>query len=430
MGPAAEKSRRLIVARTIVVRGLSILAAFLLAALVSRLLGPEAAGAFFLIYAVVALAATLGRFGTDNLALRVLGGDSRSPLRDVMQMGGVALLWSAAGIVVCVVLLEILIGRDVTIGMAILVSTSVLPQAMSVLAGAVMRGLGYLSTGVWAELGSMPAVATLALGGMALADPSATGLDSSLIALAIGSWGTGIWSVPLAWLLARARLGAGSEQRGFVTFARTRFAQLLPMMGTSLLYYGLVWAPVLVLSVTSTLIEVSYYSVALRLANLVLLLPTIQVSYLAPQFASLYYSGNLEELNSLARRSVWHVVAITSVPLIVLCAAAPWIVSLIYGADFADAAPIVVVLSCGSFLGVLAGQVNQLMLLCGLERFAFGLTSSVVILWATAGLWIAGSFGAMGVAWMAALLSVAYGLLAAVRLKVSKGIRAYIRVRA
>ena len=51
----------------------SIFASFLLTIAVARVLGLQEAGVFFFVMSVTAVAATFGRFRTDNLALKLLG---------------------------------------------------------------------------------------------------------------------------------------------------------------------------------------------------------------------------------------------------------------------------------------------------------------------------------------------------------------------
>ena len=60
---------------------------------------------------------------------------------------------------------------------------------------------------------------------------------------------------------------------------------LFSMMSTAVLYYSLPWAPLIVLCARATPAEAAYYSVALRVAGFMAVVPNIQVTYLAPIMA-------------------------------------------------------------------------------------------------------------------------------------------------
>ncbi|WP_188436231.1 lipopolysaccharide biosynthesis protein [Microbacterium murale] len=286
-----------------------------------------------------------------------------------------------------------------------------------------------LASGVFAELGSLPLIATVVIAGAGSILPGGITLNGALGAMTIGAWATAAWSLPLAVTMSRRKL---IDQDGSsvpaAEFFRTHRRRLASMMGTSTLAYGMVWAPVFVLSVTADLSQVSYYSVGLRLANIVALLPTIQISYLAPEFARRYYADDVKGLNALAGRSAFLVGAITVVPLLVLVAFATPIMTLLFGVEFAAATPIMVILSIGVFLVMLLGQVNQLMLLCGLEGTALLLTLSGLVMWSTLGMWIGAQTGAVGTAWLGATASVVYSITAAIALQRRSGIESYARI--
>ncbi len=415
--------------RTIGARGGSLLATFLLSASAARFLGPELAGAFFLTYTIVALFATVGRLGTDNLALRLMGGDTKSPLTDITRLLVLASVGGIAAFLVGAVVLLLVLGDRLSPAIGLIVATCIFAQALAVVSGTVLRGLGMLASGVFAELGSLPAIATIILASLGLIGPGQVTLSAALLAMTVAAWATMAWAVPLAVLMVRRKLSdQGTAPARAVEFLREHRKRLASMMGTSVLAYGMVWAPVFVLSIVGDLTQVSYYSVALRLANIVALLPTIQISYLAPEFARRFYAHDLTGLNALAGRSAFQVSAITAVPLMILIVFASPIMTIAFGSEFAPAAPIMVILSVGVFLVMLMGQVNQLMLLCGLESTALALSFSGLVIWVTVGTWLSAQSGAVGTAWLGAVVGVSYSAAAAVALKRRQGIRSYARI--
>ena len=412
-------------ARAVFSRALAILASFLLTVAVARMLGVEAAGSFFLAFTSLTVIATFGRFGTDNLALKICGGDSARVRTELGHSAAIAAISSLVGIGLVYVVLTVtgyvLPGLNPRWNLLIL--SAVLPQAFAVVAGSVLRGRGRLALGIIAELGSIPAVSIVLL--LLCGASGILSLTTALLSFVAASWLTALWAVAAAaaTLQSEPVLPGEPTGGGFREFLLSHLGQLSSMMGTSLLFYLLTWSPLYALSIASSLANVSYYTAAARLANLVALVPSIQVSYLSPAFARHFHRGEIRELNSLAQHAVRQAAALLLIPVVVLSLASPWIVHVLYGATFAPAALPLTVLAVGVFLVALTGQVNQLMLLCDLESPALIQSVILVFLWSTAGLWVAGHFGATGVAWFGAAVGLLYAVSAAWLLRTKRGIQ-------
>lgn len=408
----------------VAVRAASILASFLLTILVARLLGADAAGTYFLVFTSLAIMATLGRFGTDNLALKICGGASEHVRRDLIYS---AILATATSLIAIAAVNLLVFLVDIQLpGIAaewiVVVSTSVLPQVFTVLAGAVLRARGKLATGTLAELGSLPILATVFLLAIFFSDSLST--TTALLALTAASWLSAAWSVPsaVASLRGDMRLAAQGKHQSFSKFVGRYGRQLNSMMGTSLLFYVLTWAPIYALSITGSIVGVSYYTAAVRLANLMTIVPSLQVSYLAPAFARLFHLDRIDELNKLCARSVRQVAAVLLLPTLVLGLGSAPIVGLLYGADFSPAALPLSILAFGTYLVSLFGQFNQLMLLCNLEAQALVLNMVLVFAWATAGLWVASTLGIVGAAAFGIGVNLVYAVVASWMLKSRRNI--------
>lgn len=415
--------------RALIVRAASIAASFLLTVLVARLLSIEDAGAFFLIFTSLTIAATFARFGTDNLALKQCGGDTENLQSELRHSATLVLgagilsalaLWGIAGLVGSAEL-------GVEEPAALLVASAVIPLSLGVLGGAILRGRGYLGLGVFAEVGSVPSLTAAALLGFGFFGTLNLGIALSTYALA--AWATLLWVVPAAVrsLIADAPSGERGPTIGLIQYLRQRISTLSAMMGSSFLFYVLTWMPVFALTFTSSLAEVSYYNVAARLANLVALVPILQIGYLAPSFARLFQMSDISALNALASRSAKQASIVLVLPILVLVGGAHWVVTFLYGPEYAPAATPLAVLSASAFVVVVVGQVNQLMLVCDLERFALVLNVGLVLLWSTAGLLVASNFAADGAAWFMLGTTVVYSTASALRLRQARGIKSYVR---
>jgi len=418
--------------QAVVARGASIFASFLLTVAVARLLGATAGGTFFLVFTSLAVLGTLARFGTDNLALVLFGRAGNGLRRDVVRMLGISVAGSALSVAVAAAALmfahQLLPG--IALSTALIAATAILPQALSVLAGVILRANGRLAIGTLAELGSIPALTiTVLIVEATMAVPT---LAAGVLALSVGSWLTAAWAVPVAVRSLGALPLDGSapeSSKSMADFLRSHFRPMASMMGTSLLFYVLTWAPQFVLAITRGPSDVAFFTVAARLAAFIGLVPSIQVAYLAPAFARLYHRAELSALNDLCNRSAWQAGLAAALPTLIVIAASHPLVSLLYGAGFSDAATPLVLLTVAGFLSVVVGQVNQLMLVCDLEGSALLLNLAWLAAWVTAGLslsWVGGVVAASGFALGSGVL---YAALAARLLAKTRGIYSFMRLR-
>lgn len=411
-------------------RGASILASFLLTVAVARLLGASASGTFFLVLTSLAVLATIARFGTDNLALKLSGGADGLTTQDALWLLAVACSIGLAIFLLATAAFPSMhpLFRGIELPIAVIVLSAVVPQALSVVAGAILRGSGRLALGTLAELGSMPALALLLFA--AEAGFGRRDLTGALIALAIAGWATSAWAVPTALLEVRSHEPIRAPARRYPSYLRRGARQLASMMGTSLLFYVLTWAPVFVLAVTSSPSDVAFFAVAARLAAVITLIPAIQISYLAPAFSRLYHRHEITALNKLCNRSAWQALAVAAVPAAVLIAATRIVVVDLYGAAFVAAATPLVLLAIAALVTVASGQINQLMLLCDLEGTALALNLGWLVAWLTVGAASATRWGVTGASVFMLASTVPYVALAVLVLAKRRAIYSFVRAPA
>lgn len=396
-------------------RGVAVAGSFLLTLVVARMFGSESAGAFFAVTTLLTLFATFGRFGVDNLSLKMLGGGGHLGGRLLGLLRFSVVVSISLAVVLVLVLWATGFGYGgASWGVLALTVTSVVPLALSVIAGTWLRGLGSLGFGVVAESGSVPLLALALM--LAFGDG---GLESALLLYALAAWLTALWSVPFAV----ARLG-GWRRPMPLPDIREIAPQLGYMMAMSLLVFGIVWAPVFALTFFGTLTAVSQYTIAFRLAGFLQLVPVMQVSYLAPSFARLYQASDLVSLSALGRSSSRNGAMLVLFPALVLLILAEPLLQLLYGAEYVPAAAALRVLTVMFVLQVAFGQVSQLMLLCDLERAATVLSGTVLVLWFACGSFAA-ALGAMPIALVSAILTLGNAGVGAYLLH-RRGIRSFL----
>lgn len=395
--------------RTVAVRCYSIAATFALSVVVTRTLGVGDAGAFFLVFTVTTLLATLGRWGTDTLALKVVAAGQERAARVAWQLLGAAAVIStlvaAAAVAGLPVLLDTVTKVDVPHAAVRLGAVAIVPAAASIVASAILRGRGRIASGTFAELGSTPTLTVAAL--LGLGAWVSSDLTRTFAVLLAASLVTATWAVvACAVALPRSTSGA-ADDLPVATMLRTNAPALWSMCGTAVLFFALTWAPVLVLSTVAGSDQVAYYTVAARLAAFVTLIPAIQSSYLAPSFAALFHDRDLATLNALARRATVQAVALGGLVTLAIVVA-PRTFLAIFGQDFDAASAAVRVLTISALLVAAFGQVPVLMLNVGLEHRSVLLAFVVLMVGSGVMLALGGSSGAVGVAWANCVALVAF----------------------
>jgi len=403
----------------------AILVSFLLTVVVARVLSVDEAGVFFVLFTTVTIVATFGRYGVDTLVMKLLSG-SGAIHRDILSAFGlVALASSLGGTLLAVGLVGTGYGRLSPIALVAL-GLTVPALAFAVVAGSILRASGRLVTGVMAELGSVPGLTITVLATMSLVSPLS--LEIVLLAFAGAAIASAAWSTVIAvGELRRQRPEADAvDVTRFKDFVRENARSLTMLMLSSLLFYAVVWAPIFALTAAGQFAEVTYFTLAMRLASFLALIPSIQVAYLAPEFARLYYARSIGELNALARRTTRRALAIVAGPAILLVAAAEPIVSVLFGADLGAVAEPTRVLVLGALITVAAGQTSQLMLLCGLEWFALILNAAIIAPWLLFGLFIAQG-GAFAAALVSTGLTLVFAATAVFGLRQMRGLHPSVR---
>lgn len=356
-------------------RAFAVVSSFLMVSIVSRTLSTAEAGAFFVIMALTVTGSTIGRWGTDTVALKA------SAANELTTRALIALVRICAtrALVVAVTIPSIALGLVLTMhrdesyaAVYLAMACAVWTGALAVLAGSALRGFGRISQGIVVETALAPAL-TLFL--VALS-PALASLSGVVTAYALGN---AISLMVGTALLARTKL---SERGTFVLKGRQFELSLFAMAGTSTLFYLLTWAPVITLGTLGLTTEAAYYTVAARLANLINLVPILQNSYIAPLIARAASQRNIPEIGRISTQAARRA-ALIAAPAAAFFASSPWIVNAVFGAQYEGAVPAMRILVLAAAITISFGPVNPVMLTSNHETLAMSL--SAVLLLATIG---------------------------------------------
>ena len=402
-------------------RGAGMAGALAMGIALTRTLPKSGAGLVVFAYTLLTLASALTRFGTDNLALREVSRNDPSTTDIVHNCYRTAVVIAPLAATAVALSLVARGGKDVSV-VALGAALATLPAALSVLSGAVLKGVNQVALGALAELGSSTIFATAALVCLGIGGYAST--TAAMWAITAGYAFTAAWSVPLA-LRAVRRRGGISVAMSWQHFVLRYRASLLSFTVTTIGFFLFTVMPVLALGFTIRSPTESQYQIALfnasaSLTQFILVVETIQISYLSRVFASNFHQGNLAEVNRTARlasmqSSLWG--AVIGAMFIV----APEFFLRIYG-SYGEASTATRILTIGAFVVVAMGPVNGLMLTCGHEHQAGTYTFILLVIGCIA-LPILTRWGHIGAATGIAAISTTYAVLCAISLRRS-GIRA------
>ena len=394
-------------------RAISMTGAFALTTVYLRSMPGREAGLVLFIYTVLAVAATVAVLGGNTLAMRDSARDATSAAATIRHTAALSVLTSPVVAVLLVVAILVQ-GRGTTsVWVAVMAGITVLPWALSTVAGSTLRGLGRVGAGTLAEVGLSVWVAAIGMAVLAaLGHATAIG---AVVMLLLGNVVTMVWS---CWLVARLVPSVRQASPGLLQFLRQQRHTLSSFLTASLGSYLFVWLPVVVLGYVNTDARLAQHDVATfnagaRPAQFVAIVALIQASYLGPRFARLFHVGDLDGLAMVSRRSVLWAGAWGALFCAVAVTRPQAILSIFEG--YAEAAPILITLTLGGFLVVLIGPVSQVMLVAGLERDARTYTLVLLGL-AAVGLPLLAHWGTIAVSVGTAVTSLAYAVACWVRL--------------
>lgn len=409
----------------IATRGVAMAGTFIQVVVISRSVSLDDAGTVFVLFTLMNLAATLGRFGTDNLVLRRIA--SKQPGHETEARWLKAICWIASGLSGIAIygllasgLLQVSGSRSDVLEAACVGLMTVF-YAINVFAGAVLRASGRLIAGILAELGSAPWLTAIFVG-LASFFWQPTVLTVLLALLAAGAL-TALWAMVQIRALNTVR--GDFDWRGCFIFVRTHLSSLSALMGTSLLFFALVWVPQLGLGLVGTGAQVAQYTAAARIASFISIFPGIQTSYLAPKFAQLSHSGQLKELSAESGRAAM-CAALVAVPILTFVALVPQMLLQLFGVGYEEAVVPALILCIGSYVTLAFGQVNTVMLTSDLERPAMLLNSLLLVFVAVLTVVGAPAIGVAGVAIVNAVGSMFYAAISSLIIRVQLGVNSTI----
>lgn len=385
---------------------------FLFNLLLSRLLGAEGSGLFFLALAPASVAAVLCRAGFDNALLRHVSlalAEGRQALarayvhHALFATGLLSLLVSLALAGASPWLAEHWFHTPSLTPALALMACTVLPLALSQLLGQVLRAQRRITASQLVLNLIVPAVALASLTPWV----AYLQLNGAVMAQLVACVLAALLGLLLWWKAAPA-----SDGKAEGPVLGTLWDSARPLYVAAALQLFSAWTATFLLGALSNPTEVGLYNVAQRAAVLISFVLIAVNSISAPKFASLSAASERDAL-ARAARTANRLAAAAAAPVALLMLIGPaWVMGL-FGESFRGGGATLMVLAAGQYFSVATGSVGNLLMMCGQEQAWRNIMVVVVMLNLGLCALLIPAFGALGAAYATTAALVTQNLLAA-----------------
>ena len=394
-------------------------------ALLTRVLSPEQAGAFFLTFSMVTLAQTAASLGLNRAVVRLvaesmatdLPGRARAVVGTVLRYGSLGALATGA-------FLAVGGGRWIALRFfgSPLMADAIWPAAAwavvltyEILLTESLRGFHDIRLATLFT-GPVPSLFTGALLAVVWLGPGRSDLSRVIIISLVGAGA----SVMVAGALLHRKLrslhgGEPIDDRVVLGIARSFW---ISGIWTVAVRYAGMW----ILGAIGSQEDVALYGVASRLVNVVASTQALVVTVVPPWIASMYAQGKTKALERMVRSAALLAGVPSIAALTVFILFGRPLLGVVYGDYYRQAVTALVILSVGRFVNVSAGPCQIVLMMTGREVLQMWWTiasGAVTIVLAFA---LVGRYGASGIAFATAIGMVFQNVASMLSVKATIGI--------
>lgn len=376
---------------------------FLFALVITRQLGAQSAGLYFLAFSLMMILSVVTRLGFDGTIMRFIA--HHAALQEWGKVKGafLAILSIVGGVSVVIGIMVVLSADFLAVGVfgkpdlaapMLWLGLAMVPLNQIRLISSALKGLDKLPTGE--AVGSL----LQPLFGVALLYPLVMlwGVKGGAIAFLVSSSIAAL----LGWLFWRRHKATSAAQSETIEL-RKLFRSARPLWISSTANQAIIpWAPVALLGFWSSTADVGIFGAATRLANLIAVFLIGVNAVLAPQFSRMQAMERPQDIGPLARQFAM-IVTLISIPFFcILVFSASWVMGL-FGPEFQDGGAVLAILAIGQLTSALCGSARMVLIMTGHEtglRDASMISLLTLLLFAVL---LIPTYGALGAAITSAL---------------------------
>lgn len=369
-------------------RVLGVLLSLLINAWLARLLSPADMGGYLFAFSLLSILVAFAQFGLPQTAVRRLAeagvSQDKGSLSDYVR----PILLLGVGIATVVAMAQFLAARmfdkpdGVLVANAAVLSVWLVAMALGGVLAEIFRGLhavreATLFGGLTASL-----ILVLLLAGASMSGWELGLADAVLLSCAAAMASLVISGLCLLRWMPQVFRRAGVGLRAL----RETALQSVPagLIGVVLIFMSMGQMDVLMLGIFAGADDVAVYGAAARLVMLVSVSLLMVNAVVAPLIPELNTRGRRADLERLLRRTA----AIAAIPAIgalagmVVCGGA--VLAIVYGDYYARGAVVLVILSLGQLVNVLAGSCNLVLVMTGNQNLSLRINLSCLVIATTA----------------------------------------------
>lgn len=353
------------------IRIFGMLLGFSISVLISRMLGAEGAGIYFLALSMATIAATVGRVGFDNTVVRFIASHaSANEWGDVCFVYRIAIkVVSVASLLVALVLFASagwlasnFFGKPFMELPLRIVAVAVLPLGLAMIQADSLRGLKSIAASQWIQNVFIPLSTLVVLYPLVQlwgANGAVAAYTTAVVFTSIVAWS--LWHKAI-----RSKARSINHAQATISM-HTIFQSSWSLFGVALMGLAMQQVGTIFLGTWGTVEDVGIFNVANRMANLLLFPLIAMISILTPKFAAMYRQEDMEGLIRITRSSSKIITAVVIPIAIVVAMGAEWIFAL-FGSSFKDGALVLDILLIGVVINAATGAVAELLMMAGHEN--------------------------------------------------------------
>ncbi len=388
------------------VRGIGVVCGFAMHVILSRVLGAQGAGMFYLALTVMMAGAAIGKFGLDTTLMRFAGSAAQagdmatvrglyrqaSLLATLIAVAVTAALWLSADW-----LASSVFDDPQLLPVILMLALAVTPFSLIWVQSGVLKAVSRPVAATWVESTMLPTI--MAAGAILLA---ALDLLSPLRAATIYTALTFVVFLSGSLIYLRGPQARGTpHMQPWSRLIGTAF----PLALIDGMNFLLAWAIIPILGSVAPESEVGVYNAAHRLTIQLSMVLVVFGGIMAPRFADLHARGDIAGLEALATRTTL-LMSLAALPAGVLLLGWPEIVGLIFGEEYASAALILQILAIGQLYNLISGPGGYLLVMSGHQRSMRNILFGTLLLTLPLIFLLGRDYGAVGAA-----IGVSFGLI-------------------
>ena len=334
---------------------------------VTRSLGAKDSGIFFLALTIITIISIVGRFGLDNVIVKVTSNYSilnqwsalhvfyrkTIIIGIILSISFSLLLWILAP-----ALANNVFNEDELAPILQILAFAITPLVVLNMHGQFLRGLKRISHSEIVLSFGMPAI-TLFISFVALA----WGIYGFAIAYVISAATILILSI-LLWLYELPKDTSPTTQG---QTQKEIFRSAAPFFVATIMGMIIDRTSIIILGLTGTSSEVAIFEAANRTTLVINFMLAAINSIAAPKFAALYMQHDMKNLKSTVRHGA-RILTMAATPFLAILVLIPEKVMSIYGLDFVDGSTALMILAIGQFFNAATGSVGYLLMMTNNEK--------------------------------------------------------------